>query len=89
MKIKKFLSSVWEFLRFTRKPNDRLFKDIEVGKAIMMRDYDEEGKPKVRVGYTKSIKSDHLIVYVPSLVENCLVRFDGVNYYIDRNQGEL
>lgn len=76
---------VWGFLRFTGNPKDRLFKDIEVGKAIITKDFDENGNPKVRVGYTKSIESDHLIVYVPSIGSDCLVCFDGVNYYIDRH----
>lgn len=50
-----------------------------------MKDYNEEGKSIARVGYTKSIESDHLIVYVPSIGSDCLVCFDGVNYYIDRH----
>lgn len=75
---------VWEYLRFTRIP-DRHFKGLEPGKAIFLKDLDEDGYPKIRVGYYKKFENGSHIVYVPRYNCDCLVGFDGTNYYIDRH----
>jgi hypothetical protein len=77
---------VWEFLPFTKiKKDDRKFKDLEVGRAIIMKDYTEDGKPIARVGYIRRFELNYIIVFVPSINCECIVEFDGVNYFISRH----
>lgn len=78
---------VWVFLPFINNHRKflRSFKQIEPGRCLFIKDVDEHGDPYIRVGYFKRIENGNAVAFIPSLNCECLIDFDGTNFYIDRH----